>query len=174
MSETFELHSPLRLPDERDPQRRAIVQAMARLFEGTPRRVAPGRISVSALAEEADIPRNHLNRQFDDLREKFLGIVAEATRDKITLPPTPERVAELEALVADQAETIEALRATTRDWKIAAEVFLRKNQAQTIDIANLERKIINHIRRDVRQQEKIQQLQAATRNLGTVTPIRRE
>src|SRR4051812_28665915 len=51
---------------EADPGRQRIIEAMRRLLAGEPIRVAPGRFSVLALAEEAMVERNRLNREYAD------------------------------------------------------------------------------------------------------------
>ena len=159
------------LPEETDPKRHSLIQAMSRIFDGTPQRVDPGRMSVSALADEAGIPRNHLNRQYADLRLLFVDILAELERADYALPIAPEKVTVLESLVANQRVTIQQLQSSARDWKTAAEVFIRSYQALTIELANARRQLVNHARRNERQQETIERLGAAARDSGAFTSI---
>ncbi|WP_231963881.1 hypothetical protein [Mycobacterium adipatum] len=55
---------------ETDPVRTKILAAMDRLLEGKPLR-SSGRLNVSQLAIEADVPRWHLTHQHVDLKEMF-------------------------------------------------------------------------------------------------------
>ena len=59
------------LPQETDPIRRNIVDAIRRMLAGTPSRVEPGNRSVGALATEAGVTRNDLYRAHADLRDLF-------------------------------------------------------------------------------------------------------
>lgn len=161
------------LPDETDPLRRSVVQAMRRVLDGNPKVVPPGRISISAVADEAGIPRNHLNRQYDDLRIIFLAILAELEHSNHVLPASPAKVAALEALVADQQSIIRELRTSRRDWKTAAEVFIRKNQGLSIELTNVRRQIDNHTKRAKRQEDTIEKLQADSRTTRPIIPLER-
>ncbi|MCV7288153.1 hypothetical protein H7J87_22790 [Mycolicibacterium wolinskyi] len=60
-----------------DPVRAQILAAMDRLLAGQPLR-STGRLSVSQLAVEADIPRWHLTHQHVDLKELFQAKVRNA------------------------------------------------------------------------------------------------
>ncbi|SIA52776.1 Uncharacterised protein [Mycobacteroides abscessus subsp. abscessus] len=60
-----------------DPIRDQILAAMDRLLAGQPLR-STGRLSVSQLAVEADLPRWHLTHQHVDLKELFQAKVRNA------------------------------------------------------------------------------------------------
>lgn len=62
---------------ETDPVRKRIIAAMQRLTAGQPLR-STGRMSVSQLAVEADLPRWHLTHQHVDLKELFQAQVKAA------------------------------------------------------------------------------------------------
>lgn len=64
-------------PAETDPIRLAIRAATDRLLAGEPLR-SSGRLSISQLAVEADIPRWHLTHQHLDLKELFQARVRNA------------------------------------------------------------------------------------------------
>lgn len=73
---------------ETDPVRTKILAAMDQLLEGKPLR-SSGRLNVSQLAIEADVPRWHLTHQHVDLKEMF----QERIRKHGTTPDTRRRTA---------------------------------------------------------------------------------
>lgn len=72
---------------ETDPVRRKLLAAMDRLLGGTPLR-STGRLSISQLAVEADLPRWRLTHQHTDLKELFQARVKAARQTAAPAEPS--------------------------------------------------------------------------------------
>ena len=93
---------------QRDPAVvRAIKAASQRLLAGTPEVVEVGRLSVSALAEEAGVSRNRLNREYQQEREEHVLAVMAAQAPG---EPSTERERDLLAQVAALNDEVAGLR----------------------------------------------------------------
>ena len=143
---------PSEEPDD-NPIRQAILAAMERLLAGAPHHVAPGQLTVVALAEEAGVNRNNLNGPHKDLRELFVR-----RRDTTGCPtPTEQRLlAERERLDRALDEASHRCRrfqeeATT--WQETADTFARVIQTLKIEAVDREARLVRLERENARLRE---------------------
>jgi hypothetical protein len=138
---------------QRDPAVvRAIKAASQRLLAGAPEVVEVGRLSVSALAEEAGVSRNRLNREYQQEREEHVLAVMAAQAPG---EPSTERERDLLAQVATLTDEVAALRdrmvEVTRSkdsWKTAAQHFIRAAHLKQVEVNRLKEK--DEVARQVR------------------------
>ena len=144
---------------QRDPAVvRAIKAASQRLLAGTPEVVEVGRLSVSALAEEAGVSRNRLNREYQQEREEHvLAVMAsqapgepstERERDLLT------QVATLTDELASERDRVTELTRSKDSWKTAAEHFIRVAHLKQVEVNRLKEKdeVATKVRSRLRQE----------------------
>lgn len=145
---------------QRDPAVvRAIKAASQRLLDGTPEVVEVGRLSVSALAEEARVSRNRLNREYQQEREEHVLAVMAAQAPG---EPSTARERDLLTQVATLSDELAALRERVSDvthskdsWKTAAEHFIRVAHVKQVEVNRLKekdevaRQVRNRLRREL-------------------------
>lgn len=107
------------LAAEADPVRKKILSAMQRLLDGNPLR-STGRLSVSQLAIEADLPRWHLTHQHVDLKELFQAKVR-ATGS--TPAAFAQDLSEFESLKAKHAKLVKHCAALEKQVAFYAAVI---------------------------------------------------
>lgn len=107
-----------------------IKAAQRRILTGAPEVVAPGEVSVRALAREAGVNPNWLNRRYAPERDAFQQAVAEADAPEA---PQTLREQELTAQVEDLKTEVERLQVQSAErrergdrWKTVAEHFIRE------------------------------------------------
>jgi hypothetical protein len=119
---------------ERDPVRRAILEAMLRIAERRPLHIPIDQISVVGLADEAQIKRHWLNQRHKDLKERYLFI-----RDNYIDRPEPvdedERAAALQRRIGELEQRLAAIADERDNWKSTAELFVRAMNVQEVDLA---------------------------------------
>ncbi|WP_299956978.1 hypothetical protein [uncultured Modestobacter sp.] len=164
------------LPQETDPIRRNIVDAIRRMLAGTPSRVEPGNRSVGALAEEAGVTRNDLYRAYADLRDLFERL----KRDYDTPNPREAALIAKNWKVREERDALQSKYDTMREeraeWKSAAEALARVVQVEQVKRANVEEKVRIANLKEQRLLAQIEQLKQENQTLqeanATVTPWR--
>lgn len=124
-------------------QRRMLVTAMERLFSGNPKIAKPGKISMVALAKEAAVPLNHLNRYHTELADEFRQKL-EAMERNAHAPQTGreaqlmQRVGELESQVEELARKSRNHQESSREWERAFRAMARAVHAREAELASLQ------------------------------------
>jgi len=164
------------LPQETDPIRRNIVDAIRRMLAGTPSRVEPGNRSVGALATEAGVTRNDLYRAHADLRDLFERLKKEHDT------PNPREAALIAKnwKVREERDALQsrydAAREERAQWKLAAEALARAVQVEQVKRANVEEQVRIANLREQRLLDQIEQLKQENQRLqeanATVTHLR--
>ena len=85
MNASPELPGNAEIAREKDPTRRAIIAAIQRILLGQPKHIPPGAISISHLAQEAQVGRHHLYQSHPDLKDRY-----EYLRDRSRQPTEKE------------------------------------------------------------------------------------
>ncbi|MBQ0976479.1 hypothetical protein KBZ00_36140 [Streptomyces sp. RK31] len=114
-------------PDERD----RIRAAMDRILAGTPEH-STGALTVVALAQEAQVPRNALTQRHPDLRNEFYGKV----RERGQMPDAEKRlrkqIVKLKELRAKDAEELAELRRDVQGLlRVVNQLTLENQQLRT-------------------------------------------
>lgn len=124
MTTTFSLNG------EADPVRHAILAAMNRLFAGTPTRSA-GRLNVSQLALEADVPRWRLTHQHPDLKDLFQAAAAEEEAKRAAHVKDADAFEDLRRKHSDLQSHCRFLEARLQTYATALDQLHRENAALT-------------------------------------------
>ena len=98
--------SPSPLPDERD----RIRAAMDRILAGTPH-ASTGGLTIVALAQEADVPRNALTQRHTDLKNEFYEHVKQRGATPDVEVRLRAEIAKLKKTIANQRKELVQLRA---------------------------------------------------------------
>lgn len=102
---------------DHEPERQAIRDAMARLLDGKPIR-SDGKLTITSLADEADVKRWILTHRHQDLQDEFRTRGASHGSD-------PEPVRLLKARVQDLLQENQRLRAELREAKATTSMLER-------------------------------------------------
>lgn len=133
------------MPDRDPVVVRAIKAASQRLLAGTPERVEVGRVSVTALSEEAGVARNRLNREYQQEREEHVVAVlaSQAPGEPSTVRERDllAQVAELTDEVAGLRDRVTELSQAKDSWKTAAEHFIRIVHVKQVEVNRLKEKV---------------------------------
>lgn len=116
---------------ETDPVRTKILVAMDRLLEGKPLR-SSGRLNISQLAIEADVPRWHLTHQHLDLKETFQAHVR-----KRGVTPEPRR--SIAAALEELRDAHRALRARCSELEEQNALYANVIQVLATELATSDR-----------------------------------
>lgn len=116
--------------------------AQRRILSGTPERVQPGEVSVRALAREAEVDLNWLNRRYSKERDAFQDAVAEATAPEEPQTLRERDLASQNSFLADEVERLKVQSAERKErgdrWKTVAEHFIREAHLAHVETARVQ------------------------------------
>lgn len=131
--------TPEEVRREKNPSRVAVLNAMARMLNGTPEKVPRGRLSVASLAVEAEVNRNRLTKgNLSDLGQRFAALIE--ARSQPTTAMEIQLVEELDRLKAKRRELTEVhgrALAEKEEWKRGTHSLARAVQALEMENAAL-------------------------------------
>lgn len=102
---------------DHEPERQAIREAMGRLLDGNTIR-SDGKLTITSLADEADVKRWILTHRHQDLQDEFRARIASHGSD-------PEPVRRLKEEIADLKQDKQRLRAELREAKATTAMLER-------------------------------------------------
>lgn len=108
-------------------ERQRIRDAMHRILSDTPRN-SSGALTITALAQEAGVPRNALTQRHTDLKNEFYGEVAARGATPDVEVRLRAQIATLKKTVANQRKDLERLRADVPALVRVVNVLTAENQ----------------------------------------------